>query len=170
VWIGEGRNYDRMPDHWLIEVSGIPFGLPGQMLQGGGNPWRGMVYGITSRAGWTKKSPSEIWKFWDKYDIQNKEMIGYWEKGSFVKCSNPMIRATIYQGVSESIIAVANWNNQDEQTAITIDWNKLGLDLEKYEIFIPEIKGFQNKQSLITLNKMTIAGKEGLMILLKRKK
>jgi hypothetical protein len=170
VWIGEGRNYDRMPDHWLIEVSGIPFGLPGQMLQGGGNPWRGMVYGITSRAGWTKKSPSEIWKFWDKYDIQNKEMIGYWEKGSIVKCSNPMIRATIYQGASESIIAVANWNNQDEQTAIIIDWNKLGLDLEKYEIFIPEIKGFQNKQSLITLNKMTIAGKEGLMILLKRKK
>ena len=43
VWIGEGRDYDRSPDHWLIEVSGIPFGLPGQMLEGGGNPWRGMV-------------------------------------------------------------------------------------------------------------------------------
>ena len=40
IWIGEGRDYNRDPDHWLIEVSGIPFGLPGQMLEGGGNPWR----------------------------------------------------------------------------------------------------------------------------------
>ncbi|MEN6455119.1 MAG: glycoside hydrolase domain-containing protein, partial [Prolixibacteraceae bacterium] len=49
VWIGEGRDYNRKPDHWLVEVSGIPFGLSGQMLEGGGNPWRGMVYGITNR-------------------------------------------------------------------------------------------------------------------------
>ncbi len=72
VWIGEGRDYDRMPDHWLIEVSGIPFGLPGQMLQGGGNPWRGMVYGITSRAGWSG-DPTEIWKFWDQYHIARQK-------------------------------------------------------------------------------------------------
>jgi hypothetical protein len=32
VWIGEGRDYNRAPDHWLVEVSGIPFGVPGQML------------------------------------------------------------------------------------------------------------------------------------------
>jgi hypothetical protein len=67
VWIGEGRDYNRAPDHWLIEVSGIPFGLPGQMLEGGGNPWRGMVYGITNRAGWVGNTPIEIWKFWDEY-------------------------------------------------------------------------------------------------------
>ena len=36
VWIGEGRDYDLPPDNWLVEVSGIPFGLPGQMLAGGG--------------------------------------------------------------------------------------------------------------------------------------
>ncbi|GAI32127.1 unnamed protein product, partial [marine sediment metagenome] len=79
VWIGEGRDYDRMPDHWLIEVSGIPFGLPGQMLQDGGNPWRGMIYGITSRAGWSG-DPTEIWKFWDQYNIGDKKMIGYWDE------------------------------------------------------------------------------------------
>ena len=77
VWIGEGRNYDRLQDHWLVEVSGIPFGLAGQMLQGGGNPWRGMVYGITSRAGWTGNPPSEIWKFWDNFKLADKIMVGY---------------------------------------------------------------------------------------------
>jgi hypothetical protein len=68
VWIGEGRDYNRMPDYWLVEVSGIPYGLPGQMLEGGGNPWRGMVYGMTNRAGWWKgdNPPTPIWKFWDE--------------------------------------------------------------------------------------------------------
>ena len=169
VWIGEGRNYDRLPDHWLIEVSGIPFGLPGQMLEGGGNPWRGMIYGITSRAGWTANSPSEIWKFWDKNKIQNKKMIGYWEKEKLVKCSNPIIKATIYKGASESILALANWANRDEETSIAIDWDKLGVDPAKYEILIPEIKGFQKEQLLFTLNKITIPGMQGYLLLLKQK-
>ena len=76
LWIGEGRDYNRAPDHWLIEVSGIPFGLPGQMLEGGGNPWRGMVYGITNRPGWGGNSPSGLWKFWDEYKIEEKIMTG----------------------------------------------------------------------------------------------
>ena len=95
VWIGEGRDYDRMPDHWLVEVSGIPFGLPGQMLQGGGNPWRGMVYGITNRAGWGG-DPTEIWKFWDQYHITDKQMIGYWDPENPVKSSNDLVKATLY--------------------------------------------------------------------------
>ena len=85
VWIGEGRDYNRAPDHWLIEVSGIPFGLPGQMLEGGGNPWRGMVYGITNRPGWVGNSPSGLWKFWDEYKIEDKIMTGYWEENSSCK-------------------------------------------------------------------------------------
>ena len=68
AWIGEGRDYNRRPDHWLIEVSGIPFGLAGQMLEGGGNPWRGLVYGITTRAGWTPNSPEYLWRLFDDLD------------------------------------------------------------------------------------------------------
>ena len=88
VWIGEWRDYNRMPDNWLVEVSGMPFGLPGQMLEGGGNPWRGMVYGITSRGGYTKidKSPEHLWKFFDEYHFPEREMIGYWEKKCPVLC------------------------------------------------------------------------------------
>ena len=39
--------YNRNPDHWLIEVSGIPFGLPGQMLEGG--RLRGSGKGVEER-------------------------------------------------------------------------------------------------------------------------
>ena len=41
LWFGEYFDYDAPPDYWLVEISGIPFGLMGEMLQDGGNPWRG---------------------------------------------------------------------------------------------------------------------------------
>ena len=36
-------------NYWLVEIAGIPYGLFGEMLQGGGNPWRGMLFGMTGR-------------------------------------------------------------------------------------------------------------------------
>jgi hypothetical protein len=32
LWFGEYFDYDSAPDFWLVEVSGIPFGLMGEML------------------------------------------------------------------------------------------------------------------------------------------
>ena len=169
VWIGEGRNYDRLPDHWLIEVSGIPFGLPGQMLEGGGNPWRGMVYGISTRAGWTANPPTELWKFWDEHKIKDKIMIGYWEKEVPVTVDNSFIKASVYKNSDEIIIAVANWKDQDVETSVAINWAKLGLDPNQFEISIPEIKAYQNEQTTVSLDKITIPGKKGYLIVLKKK-
>lgn len=169
VWIGEARNYDRLPDHWLIEVSGIPFGLPGQMLEGGGNPWRGMVYGITTRAGWTINPPTEIWKFWDEHHIKDKNMTGYWEKTCPVNCNNPLVKATIYKGKDETIIAVANWSVDNQAVSLSVDWIKLGIDPSQSNISIPEIKDFQAEQKQVSLDKITIPGKKGFLILIKNK-
>jgi hypothetical protein len=175
TWIGEGRDYNRAPDHWLIEVSGIPFGLPGQMLQGGGNPWRGMVYGITARAGRKENPPSDIWKFWDKHQMEKKEMIGYWEKDNPVKCYNPMIKATVYKGDDESLIAIANfytfplWGIDNQPVTVEVDFNKLGYDPANCEISIPEIPNYQTQNSSVALDKMIIPGSKGYIILIKKK-
>ncbi len=169
VWIGEGRDYNRAPDHWLIEVSGIPFGLPGQMLEGGGNPWRGMVYGITTRAGWTPNPPSYIWKFWDEHKIKDKKMIGYWEKDCPVTCSNTSIKATVYKSADEVIISVANWSVKDEKATLKVDWVGIGLNPGKSDVFIPELKDFQTEKTDVSLDNMTIPGKKGYLIILKKK-
>ncbi len=169
VWIGEARNYDRLPDHWLIEVSGIPFGLTGQMLEGGGNPWRGMVYGITTRAGWTPNPPTEIWKFWDLHKIKDKTMIGYWDKECPVISNNLSVKATIYKGVEETIISVANWAADNQAVSLAVDWSKLGMDPQKATIYVPGIKDFQDEQKGILLNKLTIPGKKGYLILIQNK-
>jgi hypothetical protein len=167
VWIGEGRDYDRMPDHWLIEVSGIPFGLPGQMLQDGGNPWRGMVYGITNRAGWSG-DPTEIWKCWDKYDMVNKMMIAYWDEDVPVKSDSELVKATFFKGVDEHLIAVANWSEQDQVCSLDIDWNKLGIDKSMCQYVIPAIPGHQEEQSPTSLKDLIIPGKKGFLILLRK--
>ncbi len=170
LWIGEGRDYNRDPDHWLVEVSGIPFGLSSQMLHDGGNPWCGMVYGMTNRAGWKGSiPPTQIWKFWDKYKIENKEMIGYWHRNSPIVCTNPMVKATIYKGADESIISVANWSDQDIVTTLKIDWAEIGLDSRTVDIFIPEIEHFQTEQLPESLNDITIPGRKGYLILIKDK-
>ncbi len=170
VWIGEGRDYDRMPDHWLIEVSGIPFGLTGQMLQGGGNPWRGMVYGITNRAGWTKWPPSHLWDFFDEHHFSEREIIGYWEKGCPVTCSNPLIKASVYNSKDDVIISVANWSKNNENTSLAIDWEGMKLDPDQIDIIVPEIIDFQEEGVEVTLNNMVIPGGKGYLILLKNKK
>ncbi len=170
VWIGEGRDYDRMPDHWLVEVSGIPFGLPGQMLQGGGNPWRGMVYGITNRAGYAGKvgDPTEIWNFWDQYHFTDKQLIGYWDHKNPVKSDNDVVKATLYKGPEECIIAVANWGEKDQRCSIDIDWDQLGFDKSRSKYVIPYIERFQDEQSLTSLNRLKIPGGKGTLIVIQK--
>ncbi len=168
VWIGEGRNYDRLPDHWLVEVSGIPFGLPGQMLEGGGNPWRGMVYGITTRAGWTPHPPVNLWKFFDDYRFSERNLLGYWEKDCPVRCSNSNIIASVYKGKNDVVIAVANWSDKDEETAITLNASALGLP-DGFIVEMPEITDFQQKSTFSSLDKLIVPAKKGFLIVAKKK-
>ncbi|MEO5995837.1 MAG: glycoside hydrolase domain-containing protein, partial [Chitinophagaceae bacterium] len=87
LWFGEYFDYEKNnPDFFLTEVSGIPFGLMGEMLQGGGNAWRGMIYGMTNRMPWSDNAdPRPIWKAWDDFGIKGSAMIGYWSENCPVK-------------------------------------------------------------------------------------
>jgi len=169
VWIGEMRDYNRLPDHWLIEVSGIPYGLTGQMLNGGGNPWRGMVYGITNRPGWAG-DPSQLWRFWDAYHFQAKIMVGYWDRENPVKTGNDLVKATLYRGAGQSIIAVAGWGKEDLTCSLEIDWKRLGLDPKHCTISIPFIRDFQEGRQTITLDHLTIPAGKGYLIVVEKKR
>jgi len=106
LYFGEGFHifYERDPDQWLVEVSGIPFGLTNEMHSIGGNPWKGMLYGMTIR--WwhlapnmkrtVDKKPSTWRRFWDEFGIQEAKMIGYWNPDCPVKTDHDDIFATVY--------------------------------------------------------------------------
>jgi hypothetical protein len=164
VWIGEMRNYDMPPDHWLIEVSGIPFGLSGQMLADGGNKWRGMVYGITNRLGWVGPSPDPIWKFWDEFRIQQKEMLGYWDARNPVRCSSDSVKVTVYRGGNQTILALGNWGTTDQTVKLEVNYARLGLSKVPALFLMPEVKEFQAGGEMSSLDSVRIPGREGRLI------
>ena len=111
LWFGEYFDYEGMPpDEWLVEVSGIPFGLMGEMLQDGGNPWRGMLYGMTNRKPWSGPDPAGIWKVWDDFGMADTRMFGYWVEDSPVKTDDPDVLATAYVRKGGALIALASWD------------------------------------------------------------
>jgi hypothetical protein len=108
LWFGELFDYDSAPDYWLVEISGIPFGLTGEMLnyENGGNPYRGMVYGMSGRQ---HPSAPGMWKFWDDFGIADAEMLGYWNPTCPVRTSSPAVLATVYRKPGSAAIALAHW-------------------------------------------------------------
>jgi hypothetical protein len=170
LWVGEARDYNRSSDYWLIEVSGVPFGLSSQMLNKGGNPWRGMVFGITNRLGWFKaKTPEHIWKFWDDYHIERKQMIGFWNDDIPVKTDNKKTEATLYKGKDEVIIALANWTSEPQKCKLNINWKALGLNPNQITAEIPAITDFQEERKINLDKEIDLEGEKGFLIVIKRK-
>lgn len=171
LWFGEYFDYEKnKPDFFLTEVSGIPFGLMGEMLQDGGNQWRGMVYGMTNRLPWSgNNDPRPIWKVWDNFGMKGTKMIGYWSENCPVKTNNAEVLATVYQKQGSALVAIASWADQDVKVALTIDWKKLGIDPAKASIVVPEVQNFQTGANLTAQSELTIPKGKGLLIVIKEK-
>ncbi len=143
LWFGEYFDYNSAPDYWLVEISGIPFGLMGEMLQDNGNPWRGMVYGMTGRLPWAG-DPRPLWKAWDAFGIADSRMVGFWVDGRPVKVDRPDVLATCYVRNGRTMVAVASWAGEAVDVRLSIDWKALGLDPSTATLTAPAIEKFQD--------------------------
>ena len=142
LWLGEGFNYGESPDYYLVEVSGIPYGLFGEMLDGGGNPWRGMLYGMTNRLGWCG-DPRPLWKLWDNFGIQEASMSGYWDPDCPVKTGRKDVLATAYVRNGKTLVAIASWAPEPVSVKLDVAYSRLKLDPAKTEFFAAKIAGLQ---------------------------
>ncbi len=142
LWFGEYFDYDSKPDFWLTEISGIPFGLMGEMLEKGGNPWRGMVYGMTNRLPWAG-DPSPLWKLWDEFGMPGTKMFGFWSENCPVKTDDPNVLATAYVKEGKALISLASWAKDTVNCSLSIDWKGLGLDTARVMIQAPAVVNFQ---------------------------
>lgn len=142
LWFGEGFDYNTPPDYWLVELSGIPFGLMSEMLQGGGNKWRGMLFGMTQRLGWSG-DPRPLWKFWDDFGMQGATMHGWWEPACPVTTDSPHALATVYSRPGKALIALASWEPGKTEVKLSVDWKALGLNPGTTRLRAPAIEGYQ---------------------------
>lgn len=165
LWFGEGFDYNEPPDYWLIEIAGIPYGLFGEMLQGGGNPWRGMLYGMTSRLGWGG-DPRPLWKLWGEFGIAQAQMIGYWDPACPVKTGRGDVLATVYQRANQTLVALASWSAGPTDVPLAIDFARLGLDQLKARLYAPRIPGFQGEALFVPGHSIPVAPGRGWLLLL----
>jgi hypothetical protein len=166
LWFGEGFDYNEPPDYWLTEISGIPFGLMGEMLQDGGNPWRGMVFGMTSRLPWSG-DPRPLWRFWDSVGMQRTEMTGWWVPSSPVATGRADVLATVYRGPGFSIVALASWATDTVEVRPRFDWAALGLDSASARITAPAIEHFQDAASFVPGQAIRVPPARGWLLVVK---
>lgn len=171
LWFGESFIYNKMsPKNWLVESSGIPFELMGDMLHAGGNKWLGMQYGMTVRHPWLTEGvicdPRVIWKIWDDFDIENAKMIGFWEADLPIKTGDNDIKATVY--VHENKLLVSLGNYSDNKKSITLSMNKTGEFANFSRCIIPAIPDFQEERICNINETLQIPARQGLLLYLEQ--
>ena len=165
LWFGEYFDYNSAPDFWLVEVSGICFGLMGEMLQDGGNPWRGMIYGMTARLP-REDIPARLWKLWDDFGMQDVKMVGYWSPSCPIRTDQRNVLATAYVKKSKVLIAIASWAPKPVSCRLKIDWNALGINSKGTKLTAPYIEGFQDTASFAPVDVIPVAPGKGWLLIL----
>ena len=164
TWIGEGFPANNTLDFWLVEMSGIPFGLMSETLDAR-NVFRGMVYGMLPRLPWSG-NPVPLWHIWDDFGMKNAVMRGYWDERCPVKTDNANIPATVYINGDKALVVLANWTDLPQTAKITLDEQLLGFKPSSY--LLPEIRNTQWEGKLSSLNQCEIMGRGGMIILLEK--
>lgn len=166
IWLGEGFFYKKYsPEYMLAEVSGIPYGVGGQMLQDGGDLYEGMLYAMNNRYGWGYKNSLDLYKIWDEFGIQNSRMLGYWHSECPIKTSKSNVLATVYKRDGKALICVYNFSNKGERFEFDVDKNKLGFEISKAE----KIKLGSNYRAKKDINKQFyLPGRKGMMLLIEK--
>jgi len=169
LWIGEGFDYETTPpDYWLVEISGIPFGLMGDMLHRGGNKWRGMIFGMTPRCNWPEGgSPLPVWQLWDDFGMTGCTIRGWWDEECPVHLSRDDCKATAYAGEDRMLISLASWAEEAVSVQVNVDL-PAGWDAEAVRCYAPRIEGFQEKQALRLGDSLRIEPARGYILILKK--
>jgi hypothetical protein len=168
LWFGEGFEYDEMgPDEWLVTFSGIPFGMMSEMLQEGGNPYLGMVYGATARHGYWDVDNEPVWKLWKAFGIEEAEMAGYWDAACLVKTNHPEVKATAYIRSGEVLVSIGNFAAGDRTVRLSFDWDRLGIDPSRAVLYAPEVERFQKERTFGPGEDIPVGGKQGWLLILR---
>ncbi len=167
LWIGEGYHYKRLsPDYLLTEVSGIPYGQTSQMLEGGGNPYIGMLYAMNNRYGWGVYDAPRIYALWDSFGIQDSRMLGYWHSKNPVKADCNEVLATVYLKKDSALVCMFNFSDTAKTVNLNIDEKLLGFKVGS--AVRPYIKRLQWKKPINIQKSIKLKGKNGVIIRLSK--
>ena len=159
LWLGEGVKYDlESYENWLIRLSGLPFGLTSEML-GKGNPYLGLLFGMTNRYGWGGE-PCELWKIFDRFGISEAVMtpdVISHDLGTDV----PEVHVTLWRKANgAAMLAIASWSEKEETVHLKLPEALCGKTMIQ-----PPVAGFQDAAEYATGTSLPIQPKQGLLLL-----
>ena len=149
LWMGEGFDYwGSTPEWWLLETSGLPFGVTGDMIREGTtggnargqgcpdpNRWLGMVFGMGTRLGFgtplganvtsapNVKEVVPVWRFWIEHGLSGSSMVGWWSEAPVVTTNDTDVKATVYvwpKPERRIVIALGNFGNTTKSVQLTL--------------------------------------------------
>eukprot|EP00747_Dinoflagellata_sp_TGD_P078072 gnl/TRDRNA2_/TRDRNA2_159884_c2_seq1.p1 gnl/TRDRNA2_/TRDRNA2_159884_c2~~gnl/TRDRNA2_/TRDRNA2_159884_c2_seq1.p1 ORF type:complete len:516 (-),score=82.86 gnl/TRDRNA2_/TRDRNA2_159884_c2_seq1:57-1496(-) len=193
LWYGEGFDYDgATPDHWLVEISGIPFGLTSDMLRYTGMTpfhFRGALFASANR--WQDNlgqfsgssapfDPRAIWNLWESFGISSSTMYGWWlaDEGiaalPVVPNSTEVKCTTFLRKGHGALIVLANFG-AEQAVHLQYDWQQLGMDPAAMRLRAPQLQPMQPQEHVWSLGDEIVvpaprhgspSSREGWLILL----
>ncbi len=164
LWIGEGFSMQRSQDYILVEMSGLPFGVMSEMLDHP-NPWRGLLYGMTTRLGWSG-DPRSIWEAFDDYEIRDTEFIPYFSERIPVRSGQPEVPVSVYQGPGRTWVVMASWADNVRSVNPWVDWAALGLSESRAAFYAPAIAGVQEEARFLPGQPIHVLPGRGRIVIL----
>ena len=175
LWYGEGFDYGAAsPDYWLVEMSGLVWGLTADMLRYPGmTPYhfRGMLFGESNRwqgamdpAGVAADpfSPLALWQLWGQLGIADATLHGFWLQEALGPAALPVatnasdtVKVTTYALPQRALVVVASFAPTPLTVALTTFNNSiLGLpgSLQDYCLHAPALPPFQPTAATLALN------------------
>jgi hypothetical protein len=109
-----------------MQVSGVPFGLPGEILGDNADQWQGLVFGMTCRIypdPW-RCNPRPLWAALDAMGMQRPRILGWWDAA----CPITVLTSTIDYGhgggsgpaVVASVFVADNLAGQPPRLAVAL--------------------------------------------------
>lgn len=170
LWIGEGFDCRKLPaDYILTEVSGLFYGNTSQMLEGGGDPYVGMLYAMNNRYGWGVQNADRVYRVWDAFGIQEAQMLGYWHSRCPIHTDNAEVLVTVYQKEDSLLAAVYNFSNRQQRFHYQIDEDKLPFlpgRREPIRLRMGERRKFARAVNLYGEN--MLPGRDGVLFILRK--
>lgn len=178
LWFGEGFNTGPgvSKEHWLVEQSGVLFGMFSEMLAGP-NLWKGMLFLETGRAPAVNMAP--LYKVWDDHHLERMSICGWWnssDSGCQATTSDTeTVPLTVYHcedcgggGKPAALFAIASFA-QSGVTNVTIsaDWARLGFQANGVglvELQAPAIAGFQVARTFALSEPIPVVADQGWLL------
>ena len=135
------------------------------MLQDGGNPWRGMLYGMANRIPWAGNRRA-IRNLWDELGMQGSRMVGYWVDSCPVKTGEPDVLATAFLKQGRTLISIASWAKCPVQCRLQIDWAAVGIEQKNARLTAPAIPRFQPEAAFNPHDEINVPPGRGWLLIL----